>query len=260
MIHAVRSGQGDASLLLHGFTGSGEDMLDLAGRLPGSKILPDLPGHGKSAVAASTDAFEMAATLGSLVDVLDAESVGVVDVVGYSMGGRVALAMAAFHPERTRSVVAIGGRTGIADPDERATRLAADAALADDIERRGARWFAQTWLRQPLYDTQRRLGAGHMADLLDRRAAADPAGLAASLRHLGPAAQPIVDGGLASSGVPVLLLVGELDPKFQGLAAAIEADNPNAEIRVIPDAGHATHVEAPQATAAEIIGFWERVR
>ena len=247
-------------MLLHGFTGSGAEMLDLAKRLPGMKLLPDLPGHGRSAEGRPAGSHGMEATLSELVTVLDGAALESVDVVGYSMGGRVALAMAAYHPGRVRSVTAIGARTGIADAAERAARLAADEALAADIERRGAAWFADEWLATPVYATQRRLGDEHMAALRERRRAADPTGLAASLRELGPAAQPVVDEPLAASGVPTLLLVGERDEKFRRVAAAIAAVKPDAEVRVVPDAGHATHLESPAATARQIAQLWSRVR
>jgi 2-succinyl-6-hydroxy-2,4-cyclohexadiene-1-carboxylate synthase len=260
VIYFERTGSGEASLLLHGFSGSGAEMLDLAGRLPGLKLLPDLPGHGRSAADRRPGSYGMATTLEELVGVLDAEGLESVDVVGYSMGGRVALAMAALHPDRVRTVTAIGARTGIADDSERAVRLAADEALAADIERNGAVWFADEWLSSPIYDTQRRLGEEHMARLREGRRAADPTGLAASLRESGPAAQPVVDELLAASGVRTLLLVGELDERFKRVAEAIASTNLAAEVRLVPDAGHAAHLEAPDATADEIVHFWSRLR
>lgn len=260
MIHVERIGSGEPSLLLHGFAGSGFEMMDLAERLPGRKLIPDLPGHGHSSSPPDLSGYTMEASVDALVDILDDSGCDTIDVVGYSMGGRVALGLAALHPNRVRSAVAIGARIGIYDEEERATRRAADQALAEQIEERGTDWFARTWLEGPIYRTQHRLGSEHIAAVLERRRAADPSGIANSLRALGPASQPLLGEALASSGVPVLLLVGELDERFRGIGERIAAVDPAAVLRVVSGAGHATHVEAPDETARFITRFWEEVR
>ncbi len=247
-------------MLLHGFAGSGIEMIELAERLPGEKLVPDLPGHGRSSSPMDLAAYTMEATADALVTILDSVGCPVVDLVGYSMGGRVALGLAALHPERVRSAVAIGARVGIEDAHERTRRREADWELAEEIEERGTEWFAKTWLDGPVYRTQHRLGAGHLAAVMDRRRAVDATGIANSLRAIGPASQPLVGDRLAASGVPVLLLAGELDERFRTICEDIAAHDPDAALEVIAGAGHATHVEAPEETAAHIVRFWKDVR
>ena len=180
-MHAERIGSGDVSIVLHGFAGSSAEMRDLAARLPGRKLLPDLPGHGSAATFRDPASYRLKAVVESLVGLLDDEPVERADVVGYSMGGRVALGMAALAPHRIRSVVAIGARAGIVDTEERAARRADDETLAAAIEEHGADWFAEEWVDRPLYDTQRRLGPAHIEQVLERRRDVDPTGLALSL-------------------------------------------------------------------------------
>lgn len=256
-MHVERLGNGEMSLILHGFAGSGVEMVPLAQRLPGRKLIPDLPGHGATGVLEDPTAYTMDATIEALVALIADEGARDVDIVGYSMGGRVALAMAANRPDLVRTVVAIGARTGISDDGERADRLDRDRLLADEIVANGAEWFADRWVSGPLYDTQRRLGADHMAEVMGRRRSIDPVGIAHSLREVGPAAQPDLSAELAKSGVPTLLLVGELDERFRVIADAIAEVTPSATVTAIPGSGHATHVEELGATSAAIVGFWE---
>ena len=85
-------------------------------------------------------------------------------LVGYSMGGRVALHVALAHPDRVTALALIGAQAGIDDPAERAERIAADEALADRIESDGIEWFAGYWADRPLFATQRhRLSAEQRA-------------------------------------------------------------------------------------------------
>lgn len=247
-----------AVVLLHGFGGTGADMVSLAGRLPGRVIAPDLPGHGS---AVDVDASSLRGVVDGLVRSLDAAGLGQVDVVGYSMGGRVALAMTAWVPDRVRSVVAIGGRAGIRDTAERDERRRRDDALADAIESRGIEWFVDTWLDGWIYDTQRRLGAGHMeAVRRSRIARSQTRGLGAALRGYGSGAQPYIADALARCGRPVVLLVGELDHRFAPVADELGRMIPGARVVVVPEAGHATHVENLDGTAAAIVGFLSEVR
>ena len=253
-------GTGPTSLVLHGFAGSGVEMVDLAERLPGTKLVFDLVGHGASPVPRNVDAYRMDAIVAGLVTELDARGLERIDIVGYSMGGRIALGMVALAPDRVRSAAVIGARAGIADPSERAERRRHDEQLADDIEAHGAAWFARRWLEQPVYETQRRLGAAHMASVHTARGAVDAIGVANSLRGCGAGAQPYLLDGLAVGDFPVAVLVGEFDQKFIAIARVIADRVPSAHLAVIPGSGHATHIEAPDATAAAIKAMWARVR
>jgi 2-succinyl-6-hydroxy-2,4-cyclohexadiene-1-carboxylate synthase len=256
-MHVERLGVGDVSIVLHGFAGSGQEMLDLARRLPGRKLVVDLPGHGRTAASQDPAAYRMETIVEALIGILDDDGIERADVIGYSMGGRVALGLAAFAPERVTSVVAIGARTGIADDDERGARRAADNDLAAAIEERGVEWFANEWIGKAIYDTQRTLGDDHMARVLELRLGVDPSGVAHSLRELGAGAQPVITGRLAESAVPVALIVGEADDRFTAIANQIADVVPTARVIVVPGAGHAAHVEAPSATAGAIVAFWE---
>jgi pimeloyl-ACP methyl ester carboxylesterase len=81
----------------------------------------------------------------------------------------------------------------------------------------------------------------------------DPAGLARALRGLGTGALASLWDRLPEIEMPVVLVVGERDQKFRTIAAQMASGLPRGEVVVVPDAGHAVHLEAPGAVA-QVIG------
>jgi len=246
---AERGGRGPALMLLHGYTGTGGSLDGLARAFQHDfdTIAPDLPGHGRSADRACGHAYDFDACIDDLVATLAATGHESAHWLGYSMGARLALACAVRHPSRVRSLVLLAGRAGIADAAERVARRHADEALAARIEEHGVELFVNEWLAQPLFATLQRLGPQFMARERAARLANDARGLASSLRALGPAAQPPLFDALPRVHVPVLLVAGALDERFVAAAHELARSLPRAEACVIPDAGHAAHLEQPAA-------------
>lgn len=255
-----RSGRGPALMLLHGYTGSGRSMASLARAFQHDfdTIAPDLPGHGRSAERAAGHRYDFDACVDDLVATLAATGHDSAHWLGYSMGARLALACAVRHPSRVTSLVLLAGRAGIADPGERAARRRADEALAARIEERGIEAFVDEWLAQPLFATLRRFGPEFMERERAARLANDARGLASSLRVLGPAAQPPLFDALPRVNVPVLLVAGALDERFVATARELARSLPCAEVCVIPDAGHAAHLEQPDAFLRVVREFLHR--
>jgi len=257
---AERSGRGPALMLLHGYSGSGRSMEGFARAFQHDfdAIAPDLPGHGRSAERAAGHAYDFDACVDDLVATLDATGHRSAHWLGYSMGARLALACAVRYPSRVTSLVLLASRAGIADPGERAARRRADEALAARIEEHGVEAFVDEWLAQPLFATLERLGPEFMARERTARLANDARGLASSLRVLGPAAQPPLFDDLPRVSVPVLLVAGALDERFVAAAHELGRSLPSAEVCVIPDAGHAAHLEQPEAVLRVVQEFLRR--
>jgi 2-succinyl-6-hydroxy-2,4-cyclohexadiene-1-carboxylate synthase len=232
-------------VLLHGFTQTGRSWLPIAHALAGRyrSATPDLPGHGDFAERRPASFTACDAYLRALSD-------APFTLVGYSMGGRVALHAALGLGERVRRLVLIGASPGIADASERAARAAADAALADRIEAIGLDAFVREWGAQPLFDGIPR-GVAELIDADRRRNTA--AGLAAALRGLGTGVMPPLWERLGELALPVELVVGERDEKFRGVAAAMAERLPDARVHVVPGAGHVAHLEVPDALV-ELLG------
>lgn len=232
-------------VLLHGFTHTGASWDPVVSAL-GERyraVAIDIRGHG------SASGREPVALEGVLED-LAAVAPGRFTLVGYSMGGRIALHAALALPERIERLVLIGASPGIADPAEREARLRDDERLAGEIESMSIEAFAHRWAQTPVLAGQPPdvLAAAH-ADRLRNR----PAGLAAALRGLGNAALPSLWERLGEIRTRVALVVGERDEKFRAIADQMAAGLPAAEVIVAPGAGHAVHLEAPARVASVIV-------
>jgi len=251
-------------LLLHGFTGSAEAWggpLLQALETAGSRVAAvDLLGHGDSDAPHDAARYAMQAQLDDLEEVLDGLGVTRAVWAGYSMGARLALAAGVLRPSRVSGLVLESGSPGLASGAERAARRAADEALAArldaaDANPRARERFVDDWMALPLFATQRRLPEETRRRERQRRLAADPRGLAGSLRGFGTGAQPSLWGRLGELRVPTLLLTGALDSKFEAIADRVAELVPGATRASVPDAGHAVHLERPRAWLARVTSF-----
>jgi 2-succinyl-6-hydroxy-2,4-cyclohexadiene-1-carboxylate synthase len=251
-----------ALALVHGFAGSLGSWDDLIPRLePRFRLLlVDLPGHGATPIPrAAMSLVELGTALGDFVMRV---SDGGVILCGYSMGGRVALHTALFFPQAVRALVLIGASPGIEDERERGERRTSDHELAEKILASGIEWFADYWGQLALFASQKNLSLETRRKLRAARLACDPNGLAYCLRNFGTGEQEFLGGELRRLSFPVLLMAGALDEKFSSLnrymVGAIGTSG--VQMKEIPQAGHAAHLENPQAVAREIILFAENLR
>lgn len=228
-------------VFLHGFTNTGASWEPVVAALPERyrALTPDIRGHGAAGDVRPVSLEAVITDVAALAD-------GALEVVGYSMGGRLALHMASTLPGRVRRLVLIGVSPGLADADERAARRAADEALANEVETMTIERFAERWAQTPVLAGQPPEVA---AAATTQRLRNSPAGLASALRGLGTGALPSLWGRLGEITIPVELVVGERDPKFRATAERMADALPHATVRVVPDAGHAVHIEQPGVVA-----------
>ncbi|NJD30930.1 MAG: alpha/beta fold hydrolase, partial [Gammaproteobacteria bacterium] len=216
------------------------------------------PGHGRPTGNAANGCYAFEDCLADLAATLDAAGHERVHCLGYSMGARLALGFAVRYPARVASLVLLGARAGIADDGEREARRRADAALARRIETEGGESFVDEWMAQPLFASQQRLGPGFLERMRRERLQNQAAELAASLRGCGPGAQPPLFADLPDVKVPVLLVAGALDAQFVDTARDLARRLPSAEVCIIEGAGHAAHLEEPDAFACVVRDFLRR--
>jgi 2-succinyl-6-hydroxy-2,4-cyclohexadiene-1-carboxylate synthase len=167
--------------------------------------------------------------------------------VGYSMGGRLCLALALERPDLVEQLVLVSASPGIADDRERAARRTADERLALDVERDGVDAFLDRWLDQPLFASLPR----EVARVDERRRTNSVDRITHQLRALGQGVQPSLWDRLPQLAMPVTLVTGAYDRKYTDLATKMAAAiGDRARVVVIPAAGHALHLEQPDALAA----------
>jgi 2-succinyl-6-hydroxy-2,4-cyclohexadiene-1-carboxylate synthase len=232
-------------VLLHGFGGTRRAWDGVTALLPRERYRPlalDLPAHGAAADAPRPITFA-----GCVEHVL-ARCPPRFALCGYSMGGRIALHVSLAAPERVERLVLVASTAGIEDDAERAARRRADRALAEEIERVPYEQFIERWRTQPLFAADPP-EVGALARMDQRRN--HPAALAAALRGIGTGEMEPLWRRLGELTMPVEILAGDRDEKFQELGRRMAALSPHATLRVV-SGGHALPLENAQAVAAAL--------
>lgn len=199
-------------VFLHGVLGNRSDWERVLSYLPDTRcVCIDLPGHGDAPFAETFDFAPPAPKF---------------HLIGYSMGGRLAMQYAVRHPERIDKLLIASAHPGLATEEEKAKRLMSDAAWAKLLMESPIDVFLNCWYDQPVF-------AGFKPDFSMRRNQ-NIKGLASAFVHYSLGRQPLLNVEKA------LYVVGEKDAKFRAL-------HPDAI--VVPNAGHAVHLENPKAFA-----------
>src|SRR6476469_5825985 len=244
-------------LFLHGFTGSSQDF---------SRVIPlfsniycclvvDLPGHGKTQVNGDESCYNMSNTAQALIELLDDLQINKCLLLGYSMGGRLALYMTLHFPERFEKVVVESASPGLKTEKERSHRIEADLQLAQKLENSKIKDFLFNWYDRPLFKSLKNSPNFHQ--LLETRLANNPLELAKSLRNMGTGNQPSLWEKLPQNQIPILLLAGEYDDKFTTINTEIAKLCPAARLEIVPKAGHNIHFENIDKFVALVREFYD---
>lgn len=233
----LERGSGRPVLLLHGFTGSAAWISQFP-ELPVRLVAPSLLQHGGTGQQAVGRA-KMSQQIKDLSVLLDTDE-GPWTVVGYSLGGRIGMTLAAYD-DRVNHFIGISTTPGLNIAAERRQRRLQDEKLAEFIERAGLEAFVDRWERLPLWHQTDEMRAALRPERLAQR----PAALADSLRAIGTGSMPSI-WPLLDCLPRTDLIVGEHDVKFQQIARNMQLIRPDIEIHEISDASHAPHVENAQ--------------
>lgn len=238
---------GPPVLLLHGFTGTHLTWTTLCRILKKEYFLlvPDLPGHGRSGVTSILELMNLDATSDNFLKLLDLMRIRKCGLFGYSLGGRIALNFALKYQDRLMCLIIEGASPGVQDQREREARMAADDALASNIEKYGRSRFVEQWENMPLLASQKNLSSQVIEMIKNERLLNTEIGLSMSLRASSVGRMRPVWDHLNQLEIPVMLVVGERDSKFLAIAKAMKKRIPHCILQVVKDAGHCTHIEKP---------------
>ena len=262
-LHARIVAGGEPSLrpvvVLHGFTGSTESMRGVVAEICQDRttVSIDLVGHGCSDAPDALDLYSIESCADQVKRVIDELDLGRPHLLGYSMGGRAALAFCIFHPEAAASALVVGANAGLADAEARDERIRSDEALADRILEFGIEPFVDDWMANPLFASQKCLGSAALEVAREQRLRNKPHGLAQSLRGMGAGAMPLLH--LSEIKVPLCFVAGGDDAKFSALARNYALRLEAASCEIVPGVGHAAHLEAPGMFGDVARQFFSRV-
>ena len=171
---------------------------------------------------------------------------------GYSLGGRLALRAALRSPDRHAAVITVGASAGIEEPEARSARATADDRLAGWMETSRIEDIVSVWERQPLF-------ADQVDALVEAqrpgRLAQDPRSLALLLRTAGQGALAPVWHELETLRPPLLALAGARDDAYARVAERMAETAPDGRVALVEGAGHAAHLQQPEAFARQVFGF-----
>ncbi|MDR0199564.1 MAG: alpha/beta fold hydrolase [Streptococcaceae bacterium] len=153
-------------------------------------------------------------------------------LLGYSMGGRLAMAYADRFPVGT--LIIESAALPMPDGAEKKKRYQRDLALAAQIEGEGQPWFADYWTQLPIFESERHLSSEKQAQLYQTRLNQDPKILAKALRV---SSQGIVAELTQPLSEKTFYISGGLDAKY-----SLEAQKFSHHY-AIENAGHNTHFE-----------------
>jgi 2-succinyl-6-hydroxy-2,4-cyclohexadiene-1-carboxylate synthase len=246
-------------LFLHGFMGDRiefkQEIVILSKQFYCVAI--DLLGHGQTeAIDQEADQdhyYTIQSTANFVIKFLDLLRIDCCFLIGYSMGGRLALYLTIHFPQYFHRVVLESASAGLASATARSDRLAKDQQLAAKLETGDFRLFLENWYQQPIFTNLR--SHPNFPQMLGQRLHNSPVKLAKSLRNLSTGMQPSLWEYLSENKIPLLLLVGELDSKFIQINQQMYKLCQYSQLEVIPSCGHNIHFENPHLFTEKITAF-----
>lgn len=250
-IHYVDEGEGEPVLLIHGHTLDHRVFDHVAARLESENVRllrPDLRGHGQSSVPPS--GYHWSHHAADMAAVLEAAGAPRATVVGFSLGGGVALELALERPGLVNGLVLIDAV--LPDRPFEPDFMANLREVARTIRSQGLRAAMEgPWAGSPLFaPSLERPGVREkLAEILRDFPGAD---------YLARERDRVerdwtVPERLPEIQVPAVVLVGERDmPGFVEFSREIAASIPGARLETVPGCGHLVPLEAPEAVAAAI--------
>ncbi|MGG3466452.1 2-succinyl-6-hydroxy-2,4-cyclohexadiene-1-carboxylate synthase [Neobacillus pocheonensis] len=255
--HVEVCGRGFPLVLLHGFTGDTSTWTSYCDRWGehSELIIPDIIGHGKTDAPEFSDRYHIEKEAEDLKKILEKLGMEQVDILGYSMGGRLALTFSILFPGHVRKLILESASPGLESEAEREQRRMKDAKLANFIKEDGISAFVDYWEGISLFSTMKRLPQAVQESIRNQRLNNSSSGLANSLLGMGTGSQPSWWQNLKELSCDVLLLTGSEDKKFCGIAKRMLKEVNNGSWMVIENCGHAIHVEEPEKFGTIVSDF-----
>nr|WP_251048274.1 2-succinyl-6-hydroxy-2,4-cyclohexadiene-1-carboxylate synthase [Halomonas sp. ISL-56] len=232
--------QAPTLVLLHGLLGNCQDWGEVIAGLEGINCLAlDLPGHGQNhqVQVGSFEAFHH-----WLSDTLIARDIRRYCLLGYSLGGRLALYHASRQPPGLEALRLESAHPGL-PVSERSARIAHDERWALRFEQETLEDVLTDWYQQPVFAD---LSKAQRSQQINRRLDNHGPAVANMLRSTSLGHQPSLWNWLENTSLPVSYFSGQRDAKFHTLATHLATMAPNL-CHITLEGGHNLHVEQPEA-------------
>ncbi|MFK0571662.1 2-succinyl-6-hydroxy-2,4-cyclohexadiene-1-carboxylate synthase [Endozoicomonas sp.] len=243
--------------LLHGFLGSADDWQPLIQALGSDYCLiaVDLPGHGSSywekEDAQGADYF--CHRLEQTIQAIEQEqnlNLTRFSLLGYSLGGRLAMAYAIAFPDRIEQLILEGAHPGLVNEQEKECRYQSDLEWARRFNQEPVAEVLRDWYKQPVFSD---LTEDQVTSLISQRIEGRSQGsgqlLAEALMGFSLSRQPDYRQAMLQIAAQVHYFHGENDQKFGQLGQQLLAEKVINSVQPIARCGHNIHREQPEAMA-----------
>ena len=233
-------GDGKPLVCVHGFSESGTTWDGI--HVDGYRMIRiDLIGHGTSSRPTEIEAYTIPQILFDIHRIVYSLAGERYALLGYSMGARIALLYALQYPLEVTKLMLESGSVGIAEDVARSDRREADLALGKRIREQSIQWFAATWAKLDIFQSQHTLPNAVQHRIQQRRLQNSPHALAFTLEGSGQGVMPYVGHRLQELTMPICYISGELDVKYTEIGRQYFAHVHHVAL----GAGHNVHVEKP---------------
>ena len=242
-------------VLLHGFAQSSQTWEPIAAQLAQDRyvVALDFIGHGKSDKPNVPESYEMSAMLDALTGLLRWLWVDRIDLLGYSMGGRIALAYACTHPHHVKSLILESTGLGPKTAQQHQAMLRRDLENIEKLSTGDIEGFMNEWELQPVFESQKHLPPQVKEQLHASRINNDPRALALTVRGSGHHTMPDISQRIKRLPFPVLYIAGILDRRYLKIAESLQ--HTKGISCMLLNAGHNTHLEAPESFVKIVNAF-----
>jgi len=196
-----------------------------------------------SEIDESTNSYNIENTAKYIVELLQSHNIKKCNLLGYSMGGRIAIYLAIHYSEYFDKIIIESAQPGIKDKIERMKRKNHDQILAENLESKSFNDFLDSWYNQSIFKTLKK--HNNFANLRKSRLNNNPRNLAKSLLEIGAGVQPSLWQDLKKIENDCLLIAGEFDTKYQTIFSKMHKEIFSSKFIIIKNAGHNIHVENP---------------
>jgi 2-succinyl-6-hydroxy-2,4-cyclohexadiene-1-carboxylate synthase len=243
-------------LFLHGFLGTANDWHEVISALSPHYycLAVDLPGHGQTKITGDGTSYTIKTCATGIIDILRHLNMDSCYMVGYSMGGRLALYLAVTYPKIFHKVVLESASPGLKTRTERKHRWLHDLHLAQQLQCDSLQLFLNSWYQQPIFNSMRK--HRDFSNLLEKRLHQDGKQLAHALRGMSVAKEKPLWNKLRKIKLPILLITGALDFKFSEIMQEMHHLLPQAELQIVEECGHNVHFENPDIFVKKVREFF----
>lgn len=227
-LHSFAPSKKKKVLFIHGLLGSSEDFLPIINPMSHKYhcFAIDLPGHGKSPWI---DNLSKSGLIDGISTIIKNHNISY--LVGYSLGGRLAMEIDTYNPALLEKLVIISSHPGLSKED--AEKKIVNIQYYQNLLDQSRVTFLRKWYDQPLFKT---LSKKHM---IKKRKKFDPNAVKWMLKELSLLKQPLLWSHVEKNADKYFFLCGKSDNYYKKLYSSL------SQKKIILDSSHAVHLEKP---------------